>query len=326
MGNIIQDVRYAFRQFAASPGFTAIAVLSLAVGIGANSAIFGLANALFLKSLPGERPDELVSVYTSDFSGPVYSLSSYPDFQYLRDRNDTLSGLTGYTPFPTVLTDGEKTDRVFGEFVSGNYFDVLGLRPQLGRWFLPEEDRTPGTHRVAVLSDSMWLHRYQRDPSVIGRTLTLGGNAFTIVGIAPKGFTSLLRGFSSEFWVPSMTLNVQQRDSNDLTHRGSRGLFLIGRLKPGVSIAQAGANFKVLAAQLHGAYPEWWEDRSKKARVISLLPESKSRVFPMLRAPLFGFIALLMIVVGLVLLIACSNIANLLLARSAARRKEIAIR
>lgn len=326
MSNIFQDIRYAIRQLLASPGFTAIAVVSLALGIGANSAIFGLANALFLKSLPGDHPEQLVSAYTSDFSGPVYSLTSYPDFVDFRDKNDTLSGLASYTPFPTTLSEGERTDRVYGEIVSGSYFDVLGLRPQTGRWFLPEEDRTPGTHLVMVISGAMWQKRYQRDPGVIGKTVNLGGSAFTIVGVAPADFKSLVRGFSSEFWVPSMTLNVLQRGSNDLTHRGSRGLFLIGRLKPGVSLAQADANFKVLGAQLHASYPNWWQDRNKQPRIVSVLPESQSRIFPMLRGPLLGFLALLMVVVGLVLLIACSNLANLMLARSAARRKEIAIR
>jgi putative ABC transport system permease protein len=326
LSNIIQDIRYAIRQLRAHPGFALIAVLTLALGIGANSAIFSLANALFMRSLPGERPAELVSLYTSDFSGPLYGLTSYRDFIDLQGQNDTLSGLICYTPFPAVLTMGEQTDRVYGEFVSVNYFDVLGLHPQTGRWFLAEEGRDGEIHQVTVISDAMWTRRFQRNPAVIGSTLHLGGGAFTIVGVAPAGFSSLIRGFASDFWVPMAAMDVLQRGSHDLTNRGSRGLFVIGRLRPGVSIDQARANFRVLAAQHHDAYPREWEDRNQQPRVLSLLPESESRVFPMIRGPILGFIAFLMMVVGLVLLIACSNIANLMLARSAARRKEIAVR
>ena len=326
MGNVLLDLRYAIRQLIKSPGFAAVAVLSLALGIGANTAIFSVFNALFLKALPGERPQELVSIYTSDFSSSDYSATSFLDFQDLRQRNETLSGMFCFTPFPSLLSSSDSSERVFGEFVSGNYFDVIGVRPQAGRWFLPEEDRTPETHPVVVISDAVWQRRFQRAPGVAGTTVNLNGNVFTIVGVAPAGFTGMLRGFSSDFWTPTMTRNLFTKNSNDLTNRGSRGFFVMGRLKPNVTIAQARANFNVLAAQLHDAYPAEWTNIKKQPRILSILPESESRVFPQIRGPILGFLALLMIVVGIVLLIACSNVANLLLVKSAARRREIAVR
>src|SRR5688572_10527840 len=189
---MIRDLRHSIRLLLRSPGFTTIAILSLALGIGANTAIFSLFSALYLRSLPGDRPSELVSVYTSDFSGPLYATSSYPDYVDLRDKNDTLSGLVCYTPFPSTLTTGDLTERVYGEFVSGNFFSVLGIPIQAGRGFLAEEDRTPGTHPVVVISDAFWERRFGRAPGIVGSTIVLGGSPFTVVGVAGPGFTGML--------------------------------------------------------------------------------------------------------------------------------------
>ena len=318
-----QDLRHGLRMMLRSPGFTAVAVLSLAVGIGANIAIFSLVNALLLRPLPVPQPDRIVSVYTSDFSGPPHGSSSYPDYvDFAAGSRDVFTGLAAFTQFPVSYRAGDRNEIIWGEMVSANYFDVLGTTSQIGRSFRPEEERAP----VVVLSDVFWRRRFAADSNIIGRPIVLGGHPYTVIGVAPAKFTGALRFFDVSFWA-SMGMESQLTPGNNRVQgRGSRGLIILGRLQPNASLEQTQARMGVLAGQLHQTYPQSWTDRFGKSRRITVVRESESRVPPSARLPVIGFMGLLFVVVGLVLMVACANLANLLLARATVRRREIAVR
>jgi putative ABC transport system permease protein len=327
MDALLHDLRYALRTLAKSPGFTLVAVATLALGIGGTTVIFTLIDAVLLRPPAHVRePDRLVSIYTSDYSGPRYSASSLPDVQDFRDRAEVLSSVAAYTPRPVSFTAGDEPTRALAELVSGEYFAVLGMVPAAGRLFRPDEGRTPGADPVVVLSYSLWQQHFGGDPAVVGKTIRLTGHPFTVVGVAPPDFSGLVRGLDVGLWVPLSMQPVLQPGSNDLTERGSRGWFVVGRLKPGATLEQARARFAVIGRQLHDAFPDQWTDVHDSARVVSVLPEREARVFPRIRGALIGFMSILMVVAVLVLLICCANLANLLLARATRRRREVAIR
>jgi predicted permease len=319
MGTLIQDVRYGLRGLLRNRGFTAVAVLSLALGIGANSAIFSLVDTVLLRPLAVGRPERLVEVFGTLHRGADYTIQSYQNYKDYRDRNQVFSGLVAYRFAPMSLSGAGANERVWGYEVSGNYFDVLGVRPAMGRWFLPEEDRTEGSHPVVVVSYGCWQTRFAGDPSVVGRQITLNNHTFTVVGVAPKGFVGTEVAYAPEIFAPMMMAKQIEPGSDWLDSRDNDNLFVVGRLKDGVTRAQAEASLRILTDEIAREHPH--ENEGRGVRLL------KPGLFiPEIRDSVVTFSAVLMGVVVLVLLLACVNLANLLLARAAERRKEIAIR
>jgi predicted permease len=331
METLINDLRYAMRMVTRSKGLTIVAVLSLAVGIGANTAIFSIVNCVLFRPRPVAAPDQLVELYTGHKEHP-YEATSYPSYLDFRERNEVFSGLAAYSIMQLKLSGNDQVEKVWAETVSGNYFQVLGVQPVLGRAILDDDDRTPGTSPVVVVSHSFWQSRFNSDPQVIGKTITLNNQTLTIIGVAPRQYTGMLRGLAIDVWVPTMMRpSLEGENLERLTSRGNRNFFLVGRRKPNTTIEQARARFDRLTLEMREAHPEEWRPKREESGTIrehfvTILPESETRIPPDAYTSAYALIGLLMVVVDLILLIAGINLASLLLARAVARRREIAVR
>lgn len=326
MHAILQDVRFGVRMLAKNPGFTAVAVIILGLGIGANTAIFSLVNAFLLRPLTVERPGDLVSCYNKNTKDPnSYRGFSYPNYLDLRNHNSTFSSLLAHDLAMVGITEGDNTRRVFADIVSSNFFETLGARLSRGRAFSAAEESPGSGIPVAVVSNSYWRKKGY-DPDLVGKTLRVNGQIFTIVGIAPEEFTGTMVIFSPEVWLP---LGMHDRVNNDFNTKGQLGernnhcLFLVGRLKSSAQSGQADAELSVAASQLEQAFPAENKDYTVIARPLTRLSTSTN---PQSDSELSTASALLLSMSGVVLLIACLNLANMLLARTTARRKEFAIR
>jgi predicted permease len=313
-----KDISYAFRSLVKRPGFVSIAVITLALGIGANTAIFSLVNAVLLRSLPVERPSEVVSVAVRGKDDSM-SAFSYPNYRNYRDRNEVLTGLLVYRFVPLSLSRSGANERVWGFEVSGNYFDVLGVKAIKGRTFLPEEDKTPLANPVAVVSYESWQRRFGGDPDLVGKDVLLNNHQFKVIGIAPENFKGTELVYTPEIWLTASMMGWVEPGADWLDDRNTRNFFAIGRLKPGVDSRQAEASLNLLALQLAKEYPDTNEGQS-----VKVVPPGF--ILPDLRGAVVNFTWVLMAAVALVLLVTCTNLAGLMLARATDRRREIAIR
>jgi predicted permease len=319
MRTLIQDLSYAARTFARTPGFTAVVVISIALGIAANTTVFSIVNGLLLSSAPVGDPGRL---YTFNDGNSF----SWPNFVDYRDETTgkVFEGVAGFFPLVAANVGGRgEPERVWGQLVTSNYFDVAHVKPALGRTFLPEEDAVEGRNPVVVLGHALWQRRFGSDAGIIGRTIALNGMTYTVIGVAPPAFTGTIKMITGEFWAPVAMYRHLMPDlakDNIKTSRSSQWIMVDARLKKGTSMEQASAALNVVKNRIDETYFKGDKDRRKQTiRLTSAgrLPQVGNAI---------GLMAVLMVVVGLVLLIACANVANLMLARAATRRKEIGVR
>jgi len=318
---LFQDLRYGIRMLVKSPGINLVAVLALALGIGANTAIFSGVSAFIFRPLPVPAPDELVRPFEVTEDHAPGGNFSYPDFVDYRDQNTVFTGIVAEDMVQAALNAQNQNDVVWGQVVSGNFFDVLGIKPSLGRSFAPDEDKALGASAVVVLGHSLWQRRFTADQNIVGKTIELNGRKYNVIGVAPESFKGTKFGLSLDFWVPMMMAEELQRAPKQLSERGDHWMNVFARLKPGVTRAQASAELTTIAQRLNQAYPN---ERAKNTRVV-VQTEIDGR-WEEAAVIIKSAGAIAMAIVGLILLIACANVANLLLARAASRRKEIGVR
>jgi predicted permease len=324
---LVQDARYGLRLIRKAPAFSAVAIASLAVGIGASTVLFSFANSFLFRPVHAARPEQVVEIFTSDFDGPphIYGGSSYPDYEAFRDV-PVFDGLLAWMRATATLSEEARPDVMSGLLVSGNYFDVLGLRPSRGRFFGAEENRAPGTHPVVVLSDDAWRRRFASDPDIVGKIIELNGQPFTVIGVGPPRFAGTSIEYGADFFVPAMMQRVISPGKDVLNDRRARAFHILGRLRTGVTVREADSALRVVAAELLLREPAAWRDRGGRGRVITALPEITARFAGAPAGSVMSIFSSVIAGVVALLAIACVNVATVLLARATTRRKEIAVR
>ena len=322
MERLLADLRVALRRVRKRVGFTVVAVLSLALGIGANTAIFSLVDAILLRRSPIPEAERVAEVYQRQPQFP-YSPFSYPDYRDFRDATRSTFSQISISQYTIAARDmGDRVETMAGELVNGDYFRLAGIKPAVGRLLGPEDDVSPGAHPVIVISYDYWDHYFDRSSSVVGKTLRLAGRNYTVVGVAPKSYMGSIAGIAPAFYASVQMLNqIEAGITDGLNARGNHSEFLKARLAPGVTMAEARTVAARFTADMQKHHPDEWTGSS-----LVIMPVTDIAVNPILDSVVVPAAAALMVVVGLVLLVACANLASFLLAQARDRQRDIAIR
>src|SRR5271168_4572934 len=324
MRNFWKDIQYAFRTLLKNPGFAIIAIVTLALGMAVNTTLFSVVNGFLLRPLPVAHPEQITVFALEQSAVPGNHHFSYPDFEDLRDKSDSFSDVFAFRVSLAGVAADKRADHCLISRVSSNYFSALGIQPAYGRLILPSEGRTPGADPVLVLGYSYWRKRFASDPDVVGRKVEINQHPFTIVGVAPKEFKGTYSVLDMDGYVPFSAEISEDPDNlvaKNWTDRTNRGLTIMGRLKPGVTIKQAQASLYVVAERIAQQHPD-----TEKGISVRLYPEKLARPEPDPENPVPAASIAFMALAGLVLLVACFNIANVLLVRATVRQREMAIR